>query len=149
MIGVHEEIPFCFPGTSSGKQKKARSTSQQQFRSKNTPATVQADQILLAFQQMASNSISANFNNNINRISKLPKSLTTTMPIFDGKSKKFGLSEDLFRASLKIHNEPTEEDRIHYLHSLMRGDALQTIKSFTSLNKKNWEKFCLCSVENS
>ena len=86
---VQEEIPHCSSGISSGKQKKARSTSQSQFRSENTPATIEADQILLALQQLATNSNSANVNNNSNRFSKLPKSLTTTMPTFDRKSEKF------------------------------------------------------------
>ena len=95
MTASQEEIPYCSPITSSGKQKKARSTSQPQFRSENTPATIEADQILLALQQLARNSNSANFNNNISQISKLPKSLTTTMPTFDGKSEKFELFEDL------------------------------------------------------
>ena len=45
MTAAQEEIPYCSPTTSSGKQKKARSTSQPQFRSENTPATVEADQI--------------------------------------------------------------------------------------------------------
>ena len=35
--GVHEEVTYCSPSTSSGKQKKNRSTSQPQFRSENTP----------------------------------------------------------------------------------------------------------------
>ena len=134
---TQEKIPYCSPSTSSGKQKKARSTSQPQFRSENTPATLEADQILLAFQQLATNSNSANFNNNISRISKLPKSLTTTMPTFDGKSEKFELFEDLFQTSLKIHNQLTEEDKINYFHSLMRGDALQTFKNITSPNREN------------
>ena len=86
VTAVQEEIPYCCSGNSSGKQKKACSTSQPQFRSENTPATIEADQILLALQQLATNSNSANFNNNISRISKLPKSLTTTMPTFDGES---------------------------------------------------------------
>ena len=85
MAATQEEIPCCSPTTSSGKQKKARSTSQPKFRSENTPKTIEADQILLALQPLATNSNSANFNNNISRISKLPKSLTTTMPTFDGK----------------------------------------------------------------
>ena len=85
------------------KTKKAHSTSQPQFPSENTPATIEADQILLALQQLASNNNSTNFINNNNRTSKLPKSLTTTMPTFDGKSDKFELFEDLFRTSLKIH----------------------------------------------
>ena len=137
MTATQEEIPYCSPTTSSGKQKKARSTSQPQFRSEKTPATIEADQILLALQQLATNSNSANFNNNISRISKLPKSLTTTMPTFDGKSEKFELFEDLFQTSLKIHNQLTEEDKINYFHSLMRGDALQTFKNITSPNREN------------
>ena len=133
--GSHEEFMYCSPGTSSGKQKKNRSTSQPQFRSENTPATIEADQILLALQQLEFNSNSANFQNNINRISKLPKSLTTTMPTFDGKSEKFEPFEDLFQTSLKIHNQLTEEDRINYFHSLMRGDALQTFKNIRNLGE--------------
>ena len=137
VTGVHEEVMYCSPSTSSGKQKKNRSTSQPQFRSENTPATIEADQILLALQQLANNINSANFHNNTNRISKLPKSLTTTMPTFDGKSEKFELSEDLFQTSLKIHNQLTEEDRINYFHSLMRGDALQTFKNINRPTREN------------
>ena len=96
MTGIHEEITYCSSSTSSGKQKKNRSTSQPQFRSENTPATIEADQNLLALQQLANNN-SANFHKNINRISKLPKSLTTTMPTFDGETEKFELLKTLFR----------------------------------------------------
>ena len=122
---TQEEIPYCSPSTSSGKQKKARSTSQPQFCSENTPATIEADKILLALQQLSANNNSANVNNNSNRIAKLPKSFTTTMPTFDGKSEKYELFEDLFQASLKIHNQLTEEDKINYFHYLKRADALQ------------------------
>ena len=134
---TQEKIPYFSPSTSSEKRKKARSTSQAQFRSENNPVTIEADQILLALQQLATNSNSANFNNNINRISKLPKSRTRTMPTFDGKSKNFELFEDLFQRSLIIHNQLTEEDKINYFHSLMRGDALQTFKNITSPNREN------------
>ena len=134
---VTEEILYCSPSTSSGKQKKARSTTQPQFRSKNTSATIEADQILLTLQQLATNNNSANFNNNISRISKLPKSLTTTMPTYDGKSEKFELFEDLFQTSLNIHNQLTEEDKINYFHSLLREDALRTFKNVTSPNSEN------------
>ena len=99
VTAVQEEIPYCSSGISSGKQKKARSASQPQFRCENIPATIEADQILLALQQLATSSNSANVDNNSNRISKLPKSLTTTMPTFDGKSEKFELLEDLFQTS--------------------------------------------------
>ena len=98
--------------------------------------TIEADQIFLALQQLATNSNSANFNNNISRISKLPKSLTTAMPTFDGKSEKFELFQDLFQTSLKIHSQLTQEDKINYFDSLMRGDALQTFKNITSHNRE-------------
>ena len=151
MTGVHEEVTYCPPSTSSGKQKKNRSTSQSQFRSDNTPATIEADQILLALQQLVNNNNSANFHNNINRISKLPKSLTTTVPTFDGKTEKFELFEDLFQTSLKIHNQLTEDDRINFFHSLMRGDALQTFKNINGPTRENLEEileFSGGSMEN-
>ena len=50
------------------------------------------------------------------------------MPTFDGKSENFELFENILQTSLKIHNQMTEEDRMNYFHSLMRGDALQTFK---------------------
>ena len=137
MRGVHEEVTYCSPSTSSGKQKKTRSTSQPQFRNENTPATIEADQTMLALQQLANNKNSAKFRNNINRISNLPKSLTTTMPTFDGKSEKFELFEDLFQTSLEIHNQLTKDDRINYFHSLTRGDALQTFKKINGPTREN------------
>ena len=135
--GFLEKITYCSLSTSSGKQEKARSTSQPQFRSEKTPATIDANPILLALQQLATNSNSAIFNNNISRISKLPKSFRTTMPTFDGKQEKFELFEDLFQKSLKIHNQLTEEVKINYFHSLMRGDSLQIFKYITSPNREN------------
>ena len=140
MTGLHEEVTYCPPSTSSGKQKENLFTSQAQFRSENTPATIKADQILLALQQLANNNNFANFHNNINRISKLPKSLTTTMPTFDGKTEKFELFEDLFQTSLKRHNQLTEDDRINYFHSLLRGDALQTFKNINGPTRENLEE---------
>ena len=59
------------------------------------------------------------------------------MPTIDGKSHKFELFEDLFQTSSKIHNQLTEEEKINYFHSLMRGDALQTSKNISSPNREN------------
>ena len=106
------------------------------IRSENKPAKIEAVRILLALQQLATKSNSVNFNKNISRISKLRKFLKTTMRTFDGKSEKIQLFEDLFQTSLKIHNQLTEEDKINYFQSLMRGDALQTFKNITSPNRE-------------
>ena len=86
---AEEDVPYCSPGSPSRKQKEAHSTSLPQIRTENTLATIKADQALLAFQQLAGNGNSANFNNIINRISKRPKSITSTVPISDGKSEGF------------------------------------------------------------
>ena len=126
VTGVYEEVTYFSPSTSSGKQKKNRSTSQPQFRSENTPTTIEAYQISLALQQLANNKNSANFHNNINRISKLPKSLKTTMLTFKEKSENFEQFEDLFPTSIKFHNQLTKDDQINYFHALMREVALQT-----------------------
>ena len=67
----------------------------------------------------------------------MPTSLATTMSTFEGKSNKFELFEDLFQKSSKIHNQLTEEDKINYFHSLMRGDALHTFKNITGPNRGN------------
>ena len=134
---THKEIRYCSPGISSGKQKKAPSTNQPRFCSESNPATFEADQILMALQQLDTKSNSVNFNNNINRFSKLPKSLTTIILTFDGKSENIELFEDPFQTSLKIHIQLTEENKIIYFHSLLRGDALQNFKNITSPNREN------------
>ena len=134
VTGVHQEVTYCYPCTSSRKQKKNNFTSQQQIRIDNTPATIEADQNLLALQQLANNNNSANFQNNINRFSKLPKLLTATMPTFDGKSEKIELFKDFSQTSLRIHYQLTEEDRINYFYSLMRGDAFKNINCPTREN---------------
>ena len=135
--GIQEETTYCSRGTSSRKQQKVCSTSQTQFRSENTPAIIEADQILLALQQLATNGNSANLNYNINRISKLPKTIRTTMPTIDGKSVKFELFEDLLQTSSKIHNQLTEEDKNSCFHSLTRGDALQKSKKTSPPIQRN------------
>ena len=137
VTGVQEVIPYCCPWTFSGEENKAHSTSQPLFCSENTHAMIEAGQSLLALQQLASNSNSANFNYNINRISKVFKYFTTTMPTFDGKSEKVEFSTDMFQTSLKIRNQFTEEDQTNYSDSLVRGDAHQTFKNMNNPCREN------------
>ena len=98
--------------------------------------TIEADQFLLALQQLANNNISVIFHNNIDRISKLPKSPTPTMPKFDRKPEKLELFEDIFQTRLKFHIQLTEDDRINYFHSLMKGVAL---RAFENINGRTGE----------
>ena len=116
-------------GTSSGKQL--------QDRCENRAGTIEADEYLLAPQQLASNSKSSNFNSNINRTQKLPKSFTTTVPTIDGISQRFELFGDFFQKGLKNHQQLTEDDKTNYFHSLRPGVALQTFKDISSLSQES------------
>ena len=71
MTGVHEEVTYCSPSTSSGKQKQNHSTSEAQFRSENTPAAIEANQFFLALQRLVKNNNSAIVLSHIIRSSKL------------------------------------------------------------------------------
>ena len=68
---------------------------------------------------------------------RLPIVLATTMPTFDGRTEKFELFEDLFQTSLKVHPQIREQEKLHYFHSLLRGDALQTFRNMTETTKTN------------
>ena len=61
------------------------------------------------------------------------------MPTFDGKTEKLELFQDLFQTSLKIHIQLTEDYRINYFHSLMKGDALQNFKNIIGPTRENLE----------
>ena len=64
-------------------------------------------------------------------VPRLPKAMSTTMSTFDGKTDKFEHFEDLFQTSLKVYPNITDEEKIHYFHSLLRGEALQTFRNMT------------------
>ena len=59
------------------------------------------------------------------------------MPTFDGKSENFRLFEAIFQTSHKLHNKLSEDDRINYFRSLMRGDALQLFKNINGPTREN------------
>ena len=90
--------------------------------------------------KIASNSNFANFNNNIHRTSKWPKSNTTSITAYDRESETFELFEDLFQTSLKIHNQQTEDNIINFFHSFIKGGVLQTSENLSRPNWKNPRK---------
>ena len=75
------------------------------------------------------------FANQTNTTPRFHKALSTTMPTFDGKNEKFEHFEDLFNTSLTAYPKITEKEKIHYFHSLLRKDALQTFQNLTTENK--------------
>ena len=70
-------------------------------------------------------------------VPRLPKAMSTTMPIFDGKTDKLEHFEDLFQTSLKVYPNITEGENIHYFHSLLRGEALQTFRNMTEATREH------------
>ena len=70
----------------------------------------------------------------------MPKALTASLPVFDGKSEKFELFEDLFRNNIKMYPHLTEIQKINYLHSLLRGNALQAYCNLDHTKKDNLEE---------
>ena len=59
--------------------------------------------------------------------------------IFDGKSEKFELSEDLFHTMIKMQPKMTEQMKINHFHSLLRKNALQTFRNTNSTNRQTLE----------
>ena len=70
----------------------------------------------------------------------MPKALTASLPVFEGKSEKFELFEDLFRNDIKMYPHLTEMQKINYFHSLLRGNALQAYCNLDDTKKDNLEE---------
>ena len=70
----------------------------------------------------------------------MPKALTASLPVFDGKSEKFELFEDLFRNNIQMYPHLTEIQKINYFHSLLRGNALQAYCNLDDAKKDNLEE---------
>ena len=70
-------------------------------------------------------------------IPTVPKAMSTTMPTFDGKTDKLEHFEDLFQTSQKVYPNITEEEKIHYFQSLLRGEALQTFRNMTDATREH------------
>ena len=137
VTGASEEISYCSRWRSSRKQRKTCSSSQSHFRSTNTLAATEVDQISLACQQLGNNSNSRIFGDNIYRSSKLMESSTTTMATFEGKLEKFALFGEIFQLNRIFQNHLTGEGRMDYFVSPMRADALQTIKNVSNPTREN------------
>ena len=61
------------------------------------------------------------------------------MPSFDGRNDKIEHFEDIFTTNFKVYSNISEEDQIHYFHSFLRGDTLQTYRKMTDTNRASLE----------
>ena len=102
VTGVRKEIRYSSPGTSSSTQKESGSESKQQIRSENTLETIGEDQMLLALQQLASNSNSATFNNKIHQFSKFQSPSPQQCPHLTGTPRSMGRLKTFSKHASKI-----------------------------------------------
>ena len=58
---------------------------------------------------------------------------------FDGKSETFELFEDLFHTMIKMQPETTEQMKINHFHSMLRKNALQTLRNINSTDRQTLE----------
>ena len=65
---------------------------------------------------------------------RLPKAFNNHAHI-QRKERQFEHFDDLFITSLKVYPNISEEEQIHYFHSLLRDDALQTYRNMTDTNR--------------
>ena len=88
VIGVPEELEItcCFPSRLQANRKKphcestAIALSKHYYDDRSIPNYMNP-------QPLANNTTTSNFHNSLHRFSKLPNSLTTTMPTFDRKTE--------------------------------------------------------------
>ena len=137
VTGVDEELTYCYFVTCSGKKEENRAASQPTIHSENTPAMTEADQIFLVLQQLAINSTTANFNSHIHRISNLPKSLTTTMPTFNGEIREVWAVCRLFPIRSQTPQPADWNRQNQLLHSPMKGDELQRFENINGPTREN------------
>ena len=110
---------------STNQPKRAKVRSQSQPPSKERPA---AARTLFAPDKSSTTML------------PMPKTLTASLPTFDGKSEKFELFEDLFRNNIKMYPHLTEIQKINYFHSLLRGDALQAFCNIEDSKKDSLDE---------
>ena len=65
-----------------------------------------------------------------------------------GNQKKNEIFADLFQTRQISKNQLTEEDKINYFHFLMRGDAPQTFKKISSLNREKLAEILIMFLRN-
>ena len=78
-----------------------------------------------------------------NPLLPMPKTLTASLPTFDGKPEKFELFEDLFRNIIKMYPHLTELPKINYFHSLLHGDALEAFCNIEDAKKDLLEEIMI------
>ena len=65
--------------------------------------------------------------------------VSTTTLTFDGKSEQFEIFEDLFHTMVKLQPEMAESMDINHFHSLVRKNALQTVRNINSAYRQTLE----------
>ena len=75
----------------------------------------------------------------MNRPQPLLKPVNINTLVFDGKSDKFELFEDLFHTMLCVQPDLTEAMKINLFHAHLRKNALQTFRNINTANRQTLE----------
>ena len=74
-----------------------------------------------------------------NLICTLLKPVNINTLVFDGKTDKFELFEDLFHTMLRMQPDLTEPMKINLFHAHLRKNALQTFRNINTANRQTLE----------
>ena len=131
-----ERIHCCSPGTSSGKLKKARSTSQPELKTLKTPLR-QSKQTKFRWPFDSWRVLSTPLTSTKStELQNWPNPSQQQWKPSSRSQRKLIFFEDLSQTRLKILTQLTEEEK-NYFHSPTRGDALQAFKNISSPNREN------------
>ena len=78
-------------------------------------------------------------NNKTSAQTLMVRPISTTTLRFDGKSEKFELFEHFFHTMIKMQSDMKETMKINHFHSLLRKNALQTVRKISSANRQTLE----------
>ena len=70
----------------------------------------------------------------------MPKALTASLQVFDGKFEKIELFEGLFKKNIEMYPHLTEVQKLNFFHSVLRGNALQAYCRLNEAKKVNLEE---------
>ena len=102
---IHDMVTGVPEGNFLGKKKK-RSTSYS-IRTGKQQSDIEIQQLAQTVAQLERQD-----NANYCLSPKMPKTLTASLPIFDGKTEKIELFADVFNTSLKMYPHPTEKEKV-------------------------------------
>ena len=135
--GTQEEIPYCSLSTSSGKKRRCAPQVSHNFAVRIRPRQLKQMRICWPFNNWRRRVIQPTSTTKSLESRNCLNPLQRQCPHLIENQKSSNCLKIYSKQVWKFSNQLTEEDKINYFHSLMRGDALQTFKNITSPNRES------------